>query len=802
MKRVILALVAATCLTAPLLSAKPADPFADTIASDGLLPVHVDKAGGRVLLTLAAPGADGVAGRYIYATSLRTGIGLAELNIDKGFQGGTYLLVFRRIGGKVAIQYENPRFRAANAPAAEQAAARDSFAFTTAWVGKIEATLPDGRIVIDLASFLASDTMGIGHGLENAGAKGFHLEPSLSVVDAGATKVFPDNIELEALQTFRSDTPGAEIQNIAPDPHTISMVVHHSLVRLPDDGFKPRRFDPRGGTFGVQAVDFGAPLGDPVVYDLATRFRLEKTDPSAARSTVRKPIVFYIDNAAPAPIRDALAKGVSWWAQAFDAAGYIDAFQVKILPPDVDPMDVRYNVVNWVDRATRGWSYGQMIADPRTGEILKGAVVLGALRVRQDILIYEGLVGRGELNSGGPNDPVRVALSRISQLGAHEVGHSLGFAHNFAASTQDRASVMDYPPPRIGLKNGAPDLSDAYAVGIGRWDKAAVDWLYGTDSDAAAKAKADADEAAGLRFVSDGDARGSDVGQPWAALWDDGADPAAELVRIMQVRQAALDRFGLNAMAPGEPMIQLRRKLVPIWLLHRYEVDAAAKLLGGVTYSYAVAGAGHQESPPVPAAQQRAALAALLGTLDARALHVPDRLVPLLSAGEEGNSDKQFDIEVFANAGGPVFDPLVAADVSARLTLDALLAPARLTRLMRQHARDPGFPGLDEMLDRLIAATVDAARDDVGRRIAWRTIVSLAQTRRAAGDPDVAAALDDRLVALADRLAAIKAPWARSLSRTLKDRDALDALLAAQKDKPAIPPGMPIGDDTEYMDLR
>jgi hypothetical protein len=801
LKRTYLALAASLLATSALAAPPAPNPFAGTVAADGLLPVHIDKNGGRVLLTLPAPGGDGISGRYLYAASLRTGVGSAELNLDKGLLGETRLLVFRRIGGKIVIQYENPRFRASNAPAPEQAAARDSFAFTTAWIGKVETALPNGGAVVDIAPFLAGDTMGLGAMLDRAGAKGFRLDPALSAADAGATKVFPDNIELEALQTFKSDTPGSEIENIAPDPHQISMIVHHSLVRLPDPGFKPRRFDPRTGTFGTQAIDFAAPLGDPVVYDLAVRFRLEKTDPSAARSTVKKPIVFYIDNAAPAPIRDALARGVSWWSQAFDAAGYIDAFQVKILPPGADPMDVRYNVVNWVDRATRGWSFGQAITDPRTGEIVKGAVVLGALRVRQDILIYEGLVGAGGLNSGGPNDPVRVALARISQLGAHEVGHSLGFAHNFAASTQDRASVMDYPPPRIGLKDGAPDLSDAYAVGIGRWDKAAVDWLYGTDSDTAAKAKSDAAEASGLRYITDGDSRGADVGQPWGALWDDGADPIAELTRIMTVRGAALDRFGMGSLAPGEPMAQLRRKLVPIWLLHRYQIDAAAKSVGGVAYAYAVAGAGHQESAPVPADQQRAALNALLATLDAKALHVPDRLLPLLSAGDQASYDKQYEIEIFTQAGGPVFDPLVAADVAATVTLDALLAPTRLTRLIQQHDRDPAALGLDEMLDKLVAATVDAARDDVGQRVAWRTVIKLAQARRdAAGDPNVGAILDERLVLLGDRLAAMKTPWARSLARTLRDRDALTALLAAQKGKPTIPPGMPIGDAAEYMD--
>jgi hypothetical protein len=803
MTRTILALVAATCLTSALTAAPPAAPFAGTTALAGLAPVNLDRTGGRILLTLPAPGADGVAARFLYATTLRTGVGSAELGLDRAMIGGTQLLAFRRIGARIAIQYENPRFRATDAPAAEQAAARDSFAVTTAWMGDVAATLPDGRIVVDVAPFLTRDTVGIAPMLARGGAKGFRLVDALSAADPAATKVFPDNIELEALQTYESDTPGTEIENIAPDPRRISLTVHHSLVRLPDAGYTPRRLDPRAGGFAAQAVDFAAPLGQPLVYDLTNRFRLEKTDPAAARSTVKKPIVFYIDNAAPEPIRSALADGVGWWRQAFEAAGYIDAFQVKILPPDIDPMDVRYNVVNWIDRATRGWSYGQVIADPRTGEIIKGSVLLGALRVRQDILIYEGLVGTAGLNTNGPNDPVRVALARIRQLGAHEVGHALGFVHNFAASTQGRASVMDYPAPRVLLKDGAPDLSDAYGVGTGAWDRFVVDWLYGDDAKAAAKA--DAAVKSGLRFVSDADARAASAAQPWGSLWDDGADPAAELSRIMEVRRAALDRFGPDRLLPGEPLADLRRKLVPVWLLHRYQVDATAKLIGGVDFSYAVAGDGRDAALPVPAASQRGALDALLATLDPQALRVSDRLLPLLSGGQQGNDDRQYEIEVFATAGGPVFDPLVAADVAATVTLDALLAPARLARVAQQHARDAALPGLDDLLDRLTGVTVDRARDPIGQRIAWRTIVRLAQARRDAGAyPEVVATLDDRLATLADRLAGMKgadAAWARSLGRTLGDRAATAALLDQQKSAPRVPPGMPIGTDA-YMALR
>jgi hypothetical protein len=795
----LLACAALLGLAAPALAQKPADPFAGTTASDGLLPVHIDKAGGRILLTLPPAGADGVAARFLYATTLRTGVGSAELGLDHGQNGDTRLLAFRPIGNRIAIQYENPRFRATGAPAPEQAAARHSFVTTTAFMGGIAATLPDGRLVIDIAPFLAKDTMGIAPALADAGAKGYRLIDAMSVADPAATKVFPDNIELEALQTYASDTPGRDMENVAPDARQVSFTVHHSLVRLPDAGYRPRAFDQRAGGFSAQAVDFAVPLGGELVYDLANRFRLEKTDPNAARSTVKKPIIFYIDTAAPEPIRQALFEGVSWWSQAFDAAGLIDAFQVRMLPADADPMDVRYNVVNWVDRATRGWSYGQVIADPRTGEIVKGSVLLGALRVRQDIIIYEGLVGTGQLNSGGPNDPVRVALARIRQLGAHEVGHALGFAHNFAGSTQDRSTVMDYPAPRIGLKGGAPDLADAYGVGTGAWDRFVVDWAYGTDSDAAARAKADAAVKAGLRFVSDADARAADAAQPWGSLWDDGADPVAELDRMMQVRSAALARFGTGALLPGEPMANLRRKLVPVWLMHRYQIDAAAKLIGGVDYAYAVLGDGREASRPVPAATQAAAIDALFATLKPDALTLPPQLAPLLSAGVQGSTNRQFDIETFSNEGGPVFDPLVAADVAASITLDALLAPGRLARLLEQQPAAAA-----SLLDRL-TGLVTAPAGPVGQRIGYRTALTMARARRdASAFPAVEALLDDRLQGIAATLAANRLPtgqWARSLARTLNDRPALNALLDAQRTKLKVPPGMPIGDAAEYMDL-
>jgi hypothetical protein len=507
-----------------------------------------------------------------------------------------------------------------------------------------------------------------------------------------------------------------------------------------------------------------------------------------------------------------LIDGIRWWTKAFDAAGYIDAFQVKVLPHDIDPMDVRYNVVNWVDRATRGWSYGQEIVDPRTGEIVKGMVVIGSLRARQDIQIFEGLVGADKLGTGGPDDPVQAALARIRQLGAHEVGHTLGFAHNFAASTQDRASVMDYPPPRIGLVDGHPDLSNAYASGVGSWDMATVDWLYGEpapgrDAQAWADAEATKIVASGLRYIQDDDARADDTSQPWASLWDDGADATAELDRLMGVRRVALDRFGLSALAPGEPMTNLRRRFVPVWLLHRYQMVAAAKAIGGVYLQYAVNGSGHEASDPVPPKTQRAALDAVLATLAADQLRVPQRLVPLLSAARNGSPNRQYSIELFAGSGGTPFDPLVAADTAAELTLNALLAPARLARVEMQHAADAEALGVPELLDRLFAATLPDKTDVLSRRIAYRTLLDVA---RAAHDPKttpgVAALLDQRMheeaLALAQRKGdAAERAWGASLSRLLLDPRELDKELARHARAAPVPPGSPIGAEADWLSL-
>jgi len=799
MRRQLFALSVSAAFLAVCASAAPAAPVhsAAAVSERPLIDVRADAKTGKIIATLPKPGADGVSARYIYLTQLETGLGSAPIGLDRAAPGGSRILVFRRIGKKVAAEIENPKFVASTGTPAEKKDVRDAFANSTIWMGDVVDNKPDGSFTVDLASFLARDDFGIPQIVKRGGGGEFRFVPELSAADPEFVKIFPRNAEFAARLTFRSDEPTAEVTNIIPDNQTFSITLRHSLIALPEPGYVPRH-DPLGYTISQQQVDFSAPLGAPLVRDLATRFRLEKIDPAAARSPVKKPIVFYIDNGAPEPIRTALREGVSWWNQAFDAAGYVDAFRAEVLPEGADPLDVRYNTVNWVNRATRGWSYGSPINDPRTGEIIKGSVLLGSLRARQDMMIFQALVGAGLTGTGNPNDPITATLARIRQLGAHEVGHAIGLAHNMAASSQGRYSVMDYPAPRITLEGGAPSLKDAYGVGLGRWDMWVIDWLYGAKTDAEAAPLLAQARAQGLRFVADQDSRPVSSGNPEGALWDDAADPIGELRRMMNVRSVALQRFGEGALPVGEPLAQLRRAFVPIWLLDRYQIEAASKSLGGVNFPYALAGEA-ATATPVAGATQWAALYALLDTLNPAELSVPGRLLPLLSVGFGGNDDRQTQIELIPTAGGPVFDPLKATEVGAVQTLTPLLAPERLNRLEAQHAADASVPAPAQLFELLLGRTLAQSGNDVGRRVATTAVLSLARVQRDAQlSPTISLQLAGRLDRLAEELQRSRGPqqdWARGLAALLKDREALDKALADPARLPRVPPGMPIGSD-------
>ena len=818
MKTLFRALLASAFLT--IAASSTAAVAATTLASEtlgfdaraGLLPTYVDRKGGRILIALPAAGRDGVSAKFVYQVYLRASLGSTPVGLDRNQPGATQILVFRRVGPKVYAEYENTDFTADGGSPEEHGAVTDSFAKSTVWSGDIKAEGPDGSLLVDITGFLTRDAYGVIETLRRSKQGSFKLDADLSHPDLDAALAFPENLEFEATQTFTADEPGNEVRGIAPDPHAITVTTHHSLIRLPAPGYEPRLADPHFSTIDKLVTDYAAPLSAPLAQRYAPRFRLEKLDPTAARSRVKKPIVFYVDRAAPEPVRSALIEGARWWAEAFDKAGYIDAFRVELLPEGVSPLDARYNVINWVHRQTRGWSYGEGISDPRTGEIIKGSVLLGSQRVRQDRMIYEGLVGADRTGRGGPDDPLEVALARLRQLSVHETGHALGFAHNFAGSTIGRASVDDYPPPRVLIRDGKLDLSDAYARGVGAWDLFVVNWLYseappGVDQTAALAKIVSDGFASGLKFVSDGDARPLGSANPAGSLWDDGPDPVEGLQHTLDVRRIALASFGPRNLPLGAPMSDLKRVIVPIYLFHRYEIDAAAKLIGGVDYTYAANGDGRERAAPVSGDRQRAALGELLKTVEPAALDLPETVIEALNSGHSDTRDPQFETEVFGDDATPVFDLPGAADVAADLTFSAVLEASRLNRVADQGARLAGGLTTGALIGQVIDSVFadrpsDAARSaEIRRRVRSRLVLDL---RRAADDkrtsPTVRAEIADALSRLRERLKSSKGdPADKAFDRALAD-DIEHPRPAPAPETLKIPPGMPIGEACEYCE--
>jgi hypothetical protein len=815
-RKVMMAVLAASLVTA-VVAAPTADPAKHaptdiakaTSGSQritGFFDVYRDSSNGRVLL-----GVHEFEKPLLMISSLPWAVGSNDIGLDRGQSSGSHLVEFRRVGPRVLLVEENARFRAPSSNPDEALSVRQAFAESVLWAGDIigENRGDKSAVVIDVSSLLTSDRHGIARQLGQTGQGKYEVDDKRSAALPADAKSFPDNTELEALLTFKGPGEAEYVKDVAPDPESISVRQHLSLVRLPEPGFTPRKYHPGSGGISVGYYDFAQPLASSVDVRFQSRFRLDKIDPSAAQSPVRKPIVFYVDRGAPEPVRAALLEGANWWQSAFAKAGFKDAYRVELLPVGADPMDVRYNMITWAHRYTRGWSYGQPIVDPRTGEIIKGSVTLGSQRVRQDILIAESLLAPYDKSNANAlkQEAEQMALARLRQLAAHEVGHALGFAHNFAASRLGNGSVMDYPHPLLKLgDDGAIRLEHAYGVGVGPWDDFIVAHAYaqfasGSEADALAVLRADIAKA-GFRYVSDPDARGPGDAESDGLLWDYGSDTLASFDSLLAVRRKALDDFSIGVLPPERQVGELEARLVPVYLLHRYQTEAVARLLGGASYAYSEAAEHRAGTRPVAADRQRAALDRLITTLSAEQLALPASILDLLTPP---GPDYMRNREYFATGSAPLFDAISAVEAAAAQTSVFLFAPDRLNRVAWQHARDASEPGVTEVLDAAfrgtwqrgaIGANVPAG-DAVQVAANWVVLNALLNTLEAGKlhvqvDAQVRASLQSWQSWLTKNLGRDDATASRTAAAKLIANYLADPTSVKLRPLPVIPPGSPI----------
>jgi hypothetical protein len=670
----------------------------------GYFPFYWDAKAGKVWLEI-----DKWNSEFLYVESMPAGIGSNDIGLDRGELGQSFIVRFERTGPRVLLIAPNYAYRANSNNADERRAVKDAFAESTLWGFEVAAE-EDNRVLVDATAFYLRDVHGVPGTLQRLQQGTFRLDSTRSAFYLANTKNFPRNTEVEVTLTFTTDgDPGPLVRSVTPMPQAITVREHVSFVELPPPGFKPRANDPRAGFSGIQYMDFATPIQDPITKRYILRHRLQKKDPSAATSEAVEPIVYYVDRGAPEPVRSALIEGASWWNQAFEAAGYKNAFRVEVMPAGADPMDVRYNVIQWVHRSTRGWSYGNSLEDPRTGEIIQGRVSLGSLRDRQDFLIAEGLLAPyGKARSQVAKILEQIVLARLRQLSAHEVGHTLGLQHNFAASISNRASVMDYPAPLVKLgSDGLPDISDAYARDLGDWDKIAIAYGYqdfplGTNEKTALdKILSDA-FSRGLIYLTDQDARPPGASTSVAHLWDNGANVIDGLANVTKVRGVALSRFGENNIREGAPMATLEDVLVPLYMYHRYQVEAVAKLIGGEDYTFSMRGQGDRNPQIIAPDEQKRALYAVLETLKPENLALPESLLKIIPPRPPGYPRTR---ENFRTRTSPSFDALAPAEAFANHVSDFLFNPERAARLVEFHARDPRYPRFDEVVDKIITAT-------------------------------------------------------------------------------------------------
>ncbi|HEX4038862.1 MAG TPA: zinc-dependent metalloprotease [Acidobacteriaceae bacterium] len=831
-----LAAAAPTAFAAPD-QAAPARSLAERTASmrhmPGLISLDWDAKSGKLFFEVPMTGnADHTrSADLLYTTSTPWSVGTSQLGgygLDRGQISEGAVVHFERTGPKLLLVEPNLRFRSSSTDPAEQASVEESFPQSVLAGFTIDAEDPDGTVLVDATQFALTDAHQVGEALAEGKQGAYHVDPARSTIVPDDTKAFPENTVLEAQLTFADASPagvppGRIVQEVAPDARAVTLRERQMFVELPPPGFTPRRFSPRAGYFPSSYRDYDTPLGVPIEQQFIIRHRLIKKDPGCTHACEAvTPLQYYVDRGAPEPLRTALVEGARWWDQAFQAAGWAPGtFRVDPLPQGADPMDIRYNIIQWVHRYSRGWSYGASVVDPRTGEIIKGNVTLGSLRGRQDYLIAEALLAP-YVNGQPPADPahdeaLQMVLQRIRQLAAHETGHTLGLSHNFAASSfphnpDQTVSVMDYPHPWVTLDaNGRPDLTHAYPVGIGIWDKVAIDYGYRefdrdghpTEDPAALNKILTDSEKTGLIYITDEDARPLGSAHPHAHLWDNGTDAATELDRVLKVRAAALARFGPDVIREGVPLAQMEDTLVPLYLFHRYQTEAASKEIGGLDYRYNVRGDGQMLPTIVSPSDQRHALASVLKTLSPEMLTLPEPLLKMFPPRPSGMRRTE---ESFPSETGLTFDPIATAESAADLTLALVFNPERANRLVQYHARDIAEPSLEDVISAALASTqlpegTTGLAVEVQRAVDSRILEALlALGANPESSPDTRAKVRAAVTTLHEHLRAFTSSddaAFHELETARIDQFLSDpAKFVPAKPIPA-PPGMPIGEDAQ-----